>query len=129
MDASAVVAVLTGEPASEEIVSILDEADERVMSAATLRELGIVMEARLGPSGEVTVDRFVRDGEIAILSLSHAHVRRAMDGWRLYGKGRHSAALNLGDCFTYGVAAELGAPVVCTGDDFVSTDLDVLRAR
>lgn len=129
VDTSAAVAVLTGEPASAGIIAILEDADERVMSAATLLELSIVMEARLGPSGGVIVERFIRDGEVTVLSLNHVHVRRALDGWRIYGKGRHSAALDLGDCFTYGLAAELGVPVLCTGSDFAATDLEVLPTR
>jgi ribonuclease VapC len=51
-----------------------------------------------------------------------------MSGWRRYGKGRHPAGLNFGDCFTYGLAERTGYPVLCTGDDFVATDITVVRS-
>ncbi len=129
VDTSAVVAVLADGADAKAIVSVLDHVDHRLMSAATLVELGIVMEARLGPAGALAVERFLRDGDVAIVDLDRAQADRALDGWRRFGKGRHPSALNLGDCYTYALAAELGYPVLCTGDDFDRTDLDVLPER
>jgi ribonuclease VapC len=129
VDTSAVVAVLGDEPDSDAVIEIMDAADQRLMSAATLVELGIVMEARLGPAGTLAVERFVRDGEVAIAALDRPQADRALDAWRRFGKGRHAAALNLGDCFTYALAFERALPVLCTGDDFARTDLDVLPGR
>ena len=128
VDTSAVVAILGNEPTAQELIDVIDSSDRRLVSAATLVELGIVMEARLGASGGSIVDRFIRDGEITVVAVDRHHADRAIDGWRRFGKGRHAAALNLGDCFTYALAAETGLPILCTGNDFARTDLEVIPA-
>jgi ribonuclease VapC len=129
IDTSAVVAILGGEPDADVLIDAIEAADARYLSAATLVEVGIVLEARHGPAGTLAVDRFLRDGEVEVVALDRTQAERALDGWRRFGKGRHPAALNLGDCSTYGLAAELGVPVLCTGDDFAQTDLVVLPER
>ena len=126
VDTSAVVALLTREPEAAAVAAAVESADERVMSAATLVELGIVLEARLGPVAVGVVERFLREGDITVLDLTRTHADRAVDAWRAFGRGRHRASLNYGDCFTYGLAAELGAAVLCVGDDFPSTDIPVV---
>ena len=128
VDTSAVVAILGNEPTAQELIDVIDSSDRRLVSAATLVELGIVMEARLGATGGSIVDRFIRDGEITVVAVDRHHAVRAIDGWRRLGKGRHAAALNLGDCFTYALAAETGLPILCTGNDFARTDLEVIPA-
>jgi ribonuclease VapC len=127
VDTSAAVATLLREPGWEELLDALDGADERVMAAPTLVELGIVMEARKGPTAVSVVDRLLRDAEIEVVPFDHDLSARALEGWRRFGKGRHRAALNLGDCFSYALAVALGAPVLCVGDDFAATDVDVIR--
>jgi len=129
VDASAVVAVLEGEAAAAAVIDALDRAEWRLMSAATLVELGIVVQARLGPVGALAVERLLRDGEIDVVAFDHPQADRALDAWRRFGKGHHPAALNLGDCYVYALAAERGLPVVCTGDDFAQTDLEVAPTR
>ncbi len=99
------------------------------MPAAIRVELGIVIEARLWPSGQDVVDRFLRDAKIDIVPVDADLAARAMSGWRRYGKGRHPAGLNFGDCFTYALAEQTGHPVLCTGDDFAATDITVIRPR
>jgi ribonuclease VapC len=123
VDTSAAVAILTGEPSADELIERLDGADSRLMSTATLVELGIVMEARLGPAAEGIVERFLRDGEIELVPVDRTHVDRALEGWRRYGKGRHKAALNYGDCFSYALAIAGGHPLLFVGDDFSHTDV------
>jgi ribonuclease VapC len=127
VDTSAVVALLTSEPGADELVDALDAADRRVMSAATLVEVGIVVEARFGPAGRGLVDRFVRDAEIEVVAVDRPTADLAVDGWRRYGKGRHAAGLNFGDCFAYALATDTGSAVLCTGDDFASADVEVVR--
>lgn len=127
VDTSAVIAILTGEHGAEELLEFLAEADERLISAGTLLELGIVLEAKLGPAGRSIMDRFVRDGRIDVVPVDHAQVDRALDGWRRFGKGHHPAALNLGDCFAYALADAAGRAVLCVGGDFAATDVEVLR--
>ena len=125
--ASACVAVILGEPGSEDLAVCLEHALVRLMPAAIRVELGIVIEARLWPAGQDVADRFLRDAKIDIVAVDEELAARAMSGWRRYGKGRHPAALNLGDCFTYALADRTGHPVLCTGDDFAATDITVVR--
>jgi ribonuclease VapC len=126
VDTSAAAAILLSESAAEALLVALDEADPRVMSAATLVELTAVIEARLGAPGAGLADRFVRDGGVEVVAFDRVQADRAIEGWRRFGKGRHRAALNLGDCFTYGLAIASGHPVLCVGDDFPLTDADVV---
>ncbi len=127
VDTSAAVAIVLGEPGSEELAAHLENALARLMPAAIRVELGIVLEARLWPAGQDVVDRLLRDAKIDIVPLDADLAARAMSGWRRYGKGRHPAGLNFGDCFTYALAERTGHPVLCTGDDFAATDVAVLR--
>lgn len=127
VDTSAAVAVILSEPGAEELAGHLEDALTRMMPAAIRVELGIVIEARLGPAGQDVVDRFLRDAKIDIVSVDADLAARAISGWRRYGKGRHPAALNFGDCFTYALAERTGRPVLCTGDDFAATDITVVR--
>jgi ribonuclease VapC len=127
VDTSATVAIILGEPGSEELAVHLENALARLMPAAIRVELGIVIEARLWPAGQDVVDRLLRDAKIDIVSVDADLAARAMSGWRRYGKGRHPGGLNLGDCFTYALADRTGHPVLCTGDDFAATDIAVVR--
>lgn len=83
--------------------------------------MGIVIEARLWPRGQDVIERFLGDAKIEIVAVDADLAERAMRAWRRYGKGRHPAGLNFGDCFTYAVAEQTGLPVLCTGDDFAET--------
>lgn len=127
IDTSAAVAIVLSEPGSDDLVDCLESTVARLMSAASRVELGIVIEARLGSSGADAISRFLRDAEIEIVAVDTDAADRALSAWRRYGKGRHRAALNFGDCFAYALAEQTGLPMLCTGDDFAATDLDVIR--
>ena len=129
VDTSAAVAVILGEPGSDVLAARLEEALARLMSAAIRVELGIVIEARLGPAGQDVVERFLRDATVDIVPVDADLASRAMSGWRRYGKGRHPAGLNFCDCFTYALAERTGHPVLCTGQDFAATDIAVVRPQ
>jgi ribonuclease VapC len=129
VDTSAAVAVILGDPGGDEIAAYMENALSRLMPAAIRVELGIVIEARLWPAGQDVVDRFLRDAKIDIVPVDADMAARAMSGWRRYGKGRHRAGLNFGDCFTYALAERTGHPVLCVGDDFAATDVAVVRPR
>lgn len=129
VDTSAAVAIVLGEPGSEELTGYLENALARLMPAAIRVELGIVLEARLWPAGQDVVDRLLRDAKIDIVPVDADLAARAMSGWRRYGKGHHPAGLNFGDCFTYALAERTGHPVLCTGNDFAATDIAVLRPK
>lgn len=126
VDTSAAIAVLRSASSMEGVLAALEAAEDRLMSAATVVELAIVEEARLGPAGGGVADRFLREGGIEVVAFDRTQVDRALEGWRRFGKGRHPAALNLGDCFTYGLAVATGYPVLCLGDDFGRTDVEVV---
>lgn len=128
VDTSAALAVLTDEGDAGWLLDTLAASDERFMSAGSLIELGIVIEARLGPSATGMARRFARDAAITVVDVDSELAERALEGLRRFGKGRHPAALNYGDCFTYALAAELNLPILCIGDDFARTDVDVVRA-
>ena len=120
------VAILTGEPGRGWLAGQLADADERLMAAPTALELGIVLEAR-SPSATGILRRTLRDARITVTPFDGALAERALDGWRRFGRGRHPAALNFGDCCSYALAEATGCPLLCVGDDFSKTDLTVLR--
>jgi len=126
VDTSAAVSILLSESRAESLLVALDDAESRVMSAATFVELGAVLEAKLHPAGAGIAARFVDDGGIDVVAFDQTQADRALEGWRRFGKGRHPAALNLGDCFTYGLAVAVDQPVLCVGDDFARTDVEVV---
>lgn len=127
VDTSAVVAIVCDEPGADWLEDTLAQAAAAVMPAATYLELGMVLESRFGLPGTGAAARFVRDAEIDVVNVTAAAAERALEAWRRYGKGRHRAKLNFGDCIVYGVAAELDRPILCVGEDFVQADIPVVR--
>jgi ribonuclease VapC len=120
------MAILTGEQGHERLAATLADAERRLISAGTLIELGIVLEARVGPAAGGIIERFLRDGAIEVVPVERSSVDRAVEGWRRFGRGRHPAALNFGDLFAYALAASMDVPVLCTGGDFTQTDVAVI---
>lgn len=126
VDTSALVAIAEREPGWRWLIEQLTVFDERLMAGPSVVELGIVLESR--EPGSVGVGaRLTKDSRIDVVPFDADLAERAMTAWRRFGKGRHRAALNLGDCFTYALADREALPVLCVGDDFAQTDLDVLR--
>ena len=125
VDTSAVVAVLLEEPGAERLVGAIEEASALIMAAPTLVELGMVMEAKKGAAVGLVVEQFLRDLGVEVVPFDASLAHRALEGWRRFGKGRHPASLNLGDCYAYALAVDRGLPVLCVGDDFAATDVAV----
>lgn len=125
VDTSAMVAIVAGESGASWLADQLSKADERLMAAPNVLELGIVLESR-APAAVGIAHRAIRDARITVEQFSDDLAQRAIDGWRRFGKGRHKAALNFGDCCTYALAEQTGLPILCTGSDFRRTDLPVL---
>lgn len=123
VDTSAAVAVLSGEAQGADIIEVLGRATRRLMSAASFVELGIALEARFGPVGGAIADRFAREGSIDVVPVDKDQAEAAITAWRRFGKGRHPANLNYGDCFSYALAMVTGELLLCTGNDFAQTDL------
>lgn len=124
VDTSAVTAIAFGEDSAAELLDIMAN-EQCVMSAASRVELGIVIEARLGPSGIQLVEELLLRCDIDIVAFDQTDAASAIMAWRRFGKGRHTAGLNFGDCFSYALAHRLGAPLLFTGDDFRRTDLPI----
>ena len=82
-----------------------------------------MLTARFGPRGKTALARFLQENSIETVAFDEGHAIAALDAYSRFGKGRHPAALNFGDCCTYAVASVAGEPLLCTGDDFATTDL------
>lgn len=126
VDSSAVVASLLGESTAEQIDRFLDRAGSLVMGAPTLVELSMVMEGRIGEIGRRAVERFLDRARVEVIPFDDVHASTAVEAWRGYGKGNHPARLNFGDCCSYAVAKLRGEPLLCVGDDFTRTDLELV---
>ncbi len=125
IDTSALVAILQGEPEKAVLTdAILADSSPR-MSAATLVEAGIVMQGRHGDIGSRDLDGLLIQARVEIVPLTTAHADLARDAFRRFGKGRHPAGLNYGDCFAYALARALDEPLLFVGDDFGQTDVAV----
>ncbi len=123
IDTSALVAILDQEPAAERIARILAATPERMLSAANLVELGIVMRARRGDDGARDVDPLLAKLRVEIVPFTARQAEIARKAFRRYGRGRHDAKLNFGDCFAYALAKDAAAPLLFKGDDFEQTDV------
>ena len=123
IDTSALLAILKVEPDAEALIARLSLAGPRWLSTATLLETRLVIERQIGEAGQAALDRLLAAADITTVPLEIIHVHWALVGWRRFGKGQHPAALNLGDCFSYGLAMALGAPLLFNGDDFAATDV------
>jgi ribonuclease VapC len=123
IDSSALLAVLFDEPERHTFNEAIEAAESRVMSAASFVETSIVIESRFGAEGLRDLDLFIeRAGiEIAVVDAEQAYVARR--AFSRFGKGRHEAGLNYGDCFAYALAMVLGEPLLYKGDDFRRTDV------
>ena len=123
VDTSALVAILLGEPDAEQFARALSAAPVRLISAVTRVELSFVIEGRKGETGRADLDLLLRDGGFDIVSVTPQQATIAIDAFRRYGRGRHRAGLNIGDCFSYALAVATDHPLLFKGDDFTHTDL------
>ena len=123
LDSSAMLAILLGEPGHEELLQRIEEASLVAVGAPTLAETGMVLSSRLGLDARSLLMDFVRDGEIEVVPFTDDHLSAAIGAFQRFGKGRHPAALNFGDCLSYAVANVGGMELVYVGEDFGRTDL------
>lgn len=128
IDTSALVAMFVQEPGHEGLVELVAETPAAAVAAPTLVEAGIVLSVRMRLDARPLLARFLHDFGIMVIPFGDDHWREALDAFDRFGKGRHPAALNLGDCFSYAVASLAEQPLLCVGDDFRKTDLAVLPA-
>jgi len=123
LDSSAIVAILFQEPGYEAVLERLVTAVEVGIGAPTLVECSIVLSARLNQDARGLLARFLEEANVTIIPFTDAHYGTAVSAWLKYGKGRHPASLNFGDCLAYAVARLTAMPLLCVGDDFPQTDL------
>jgi ribonuclease VapC len=123
IDTSALVAILTDEPDRRALVDAIAGASVRLISAATVLEAGIVMEARRGEHVGRELDLFLHRAKCEIVAVDAEQVDIARAAYRRYGKGRHAPGLNFGDCFSYALAKARGEPLLFKGQDFAKTDM------
>jgi ribonuclease VapC len=123
VDTSAVMAIVRSEPGADWLSRRLQESERRLMSAGSGLELGMVLESR---TTTLTALDVLRSLQIELTSFDEAQFEIGLRAWRKFGKGRHPASLNLGDCFTYALARVTGYPILCVGNDFARSDLAVL---
>ncbi len=123
LDTSALFAILGDEPERRSFNEAIEAAESRRMSVATFVEISIVLEARYGAEGSRELDLFLERAAIELVPVDLEQARLARRAWNRFGKGRHPAALNFGDCFAYALAAAVGEPLLFKGDDFAQTDI------
>src|SRR5689334_6227447 len=124
LDTSAVAAILFGEPEAAEFTTLIQGAEYAAMSAANFVELSLVIESQLGPEASRRCDQFFKRAEIEIEPVTVEQAFSARQAFVDFGKGRHPAALNFGDCFAYALAKVMGEPLLFKGGDFRKTDLE-----
>jgi ribonuclease VapC len=123
LDTSALLALLLDEPEAEDFRAAVEDDATRLVSAATLLETALVIEARKGEPGGRELDALVHKAEIVVVPVDAEHVSEARRAYRRFGKGRHAAGLNFGDLFAYALARASGEPLLFKGDDFARTDV------
>jgi ribonuclease VapC len=123
IDTSVLLAIVFREPGCERLIDRLAAADAVAAGTPTLAEAGIVLSARLGASADGLLERLLDEFGVQEIPFGEVHWREAVDAFRRYGKGRHPAALNFGDCMTYATARLAGEPLFFVGDDFTRTDV------
>jgi ribonuclease VapC len=123
VDSSALLSVVFGEPGFEVFAQMLAETEDCKMSAATFVEVMMVAEGRGKDRAARHAESLIRNGGIAILPVTVEHAYLAVQGFSSYGKGKHAAGLNFGDCFSYALAKALDEPLLFKGDDFRRTDI------
>lgn len=123
IDTSAIVAILGMEPESARLAQAIESDTNRLMSAATVVEAGLVIESRYGAAGGREFEILIAKTGLSIEAVTAEQADVAREAWRRFGKGRHSAGLNFGDCFSYALARITGEPLLFKGNDFAHTDV------
>jgi ribonuclease VapC len=123
LDTSALAAILFGEPEAALFIQLIHAADHNRMSAASFLELCIVVESQIGPDASRQCDIFFRRAGIIIEPFTTEQAHIARQAFLDFGKGRHAAGLDFGDCFSYALAKITGDPLLFKGEDFKRTDI------
>jgi ribonuclease VapC len=125
VDTSALLAIFLAEPERKRFLQLIVEERAKLISAANVFETGIVLEARRGEAAGREFDLFMVRANLEVISVDAEQIDIARSAWRRYGKGRHPAGLNFGDCFAYALAKSSGEPLLAKGADFIQTDIEL----
>jgi ribonuclease VapC len=123
LDSSAIVAILKGEPEAERLARIIADADGCLLSAVNYLETALVLIGRGPVDAAKALDALTRAAAIDIVPFDLEQARAAQDAFARFGKGRHPAALNMGDCAAYALARTNGLPLLFKGKDFPLTEI------
>ena len=127
VDTSAVVSIAMDEPHARDLLRQLHQAPARFMSVASAVEACLVLVGRLGEGGRSDLDALLRHLKIELVPVDAEQCAVAQEAGVRFGKGRHGAGLNFGDCFSYALAAVRNDELLCTGNDFAQTDIAVVK--
>ena len=127
IDSSALVAIMQNEPSAGRLVAAVEQSSVRLISAGTVIEATLVLLGRFGERGEVLLDALLRSFDADIVPVDRDQVAVARDVARAFGRGRHPAALNFGDCFSYALAVSRDEHLLFVGGDFSSTDVTAVE--
>ena len=127
IDTSAIIAILSREPDADRLVAAVEADGRRLVSAATVVEAALVLLGRYGEVAEPQLDRLLRSIGAEVVPVGDDQVTLARDAALRFGRGRHPAALNFGDGFSYALSVAHGEPLLFVGDDFAQTDVEVCR--
>lgn len=123
LDTSALLALLFDEPEADALRQEVEDDPHRFVSAATLLETAIVVEARKGEAAGRELDLLLNKADVVVVPVDADQVAEARRAYRRFGKGRHEASLNFGDLFSYALARTSGEPLLFKGEDFARTDI------
>ena len=126
IDTSALLAILQDEPERRGFNEAIESAETRSISAANFVETSVVVESRYGPEGVRDLDLFLSKAEINVIPVDLDQAFLARKAFAQYGRGKHPAGLNFGDCFSYALSVLLGEPLLFKGDDFSKTDVETV---
>lgn len=123
VDSSALIAIVIREPGYQVLIDKLTKAGAVAAGAPTLAETGVLLHAKLGAKADGLLERMLDEFGVQEIPFGELHWHEAVEAFRKYGKGRHKASLNFGDCMTYATARLAGAALLFMGDDFTHTDI------
>jgi len=129
IDTSAIVAIAQNEHEASIFEQLIADDPIRLISAATVLETAMVLETRFGEPGGAELDLWLARAGVDIIAVEAEHADQARRAWRRYGKGRHPASLNYGDCFSYALSKLTNEPLLFKGNDFLHTDIPAAARR
>ena len=123
LDSSAIIAILAHEPGSERLADAVGNARVVLCGAPTVAETQLALTVKLKRDASALVEQFLVEAKVLVVPFGRDHIAPFFAAFLRFGKGRHQAALNMGDCYTYAIAKVARMPVLFTGNDFSQTDI------